>query len=174
MTSKPQEGDRKGETPLITRILVAIDHSEHSSRAATFATKLAIKFGASVTFIHVLSKVLGREQLKRYVAALEAAVVPDLIQIANVRKELAGSGEAEGIELLERAKSAAQAAGVQDVDTSLLDGDPATVILDQAYRGKHDVVVLGRRGMGSLKGLLTGSVSQKVASWGKRTIMLVN
>ena len=168
MTSKPRE------SPLITRILGAIDHSEHSTRAATFATGLAIEFGASITFIHVLSEVLGREQLKRYVASLEAAVVPDLLQIANVREELAGSGEAEGIDLLERAKSAAQAAGVQDVDTSLVDGDPATVILDQAHRGKHDVVILGRRGMGSLKGLLTGSVSQKVASWGKQTIMLVN
>ncbi len=159
---------------MITRILVAIDPSEHSSRASTFATELAIKFGGSVTFLHVLSKVLGREQLKRYLASLEAAPSPDSAQIASVHKELAGSGEAEGIDLLERARSAARTAGVQDVDTSLLDGDPATVILHQAHQGKYDVLVLGRRGMGSLKGLLTGSVSQKVASWGNGTIVLVN
>lgn len=159
---------------MITRILVAIDHSDHSSRAAAFANELAVRFGASVTLLHVLTRVLGREQLKRYAASLEAAATPDPVQIANVRKELSGSGEAEGAELLERARAAARRAGVQDVDTSLLDGDPAAVILDQAYRGKYDVVVLGRRGMGSLKGLLTGSVSQKVASWGKRTIVLVN
>jgi len=159
---------------MITRILVAIDHSEHSARAATFATELGTKFGASVTLLHVLDKVLGREQLKRYLASLEAAPDPNLVSIENVKRELSRSGEVEGIDLLARAKSEAQTAGVQDVATSLHDGDPATVILDQAYRGGFDVVVLGRRGMGSLKGLLTGSVSQKVAAWGKGTIVLVN
>jgi len=159
---------------MITRILVAIDHSEHSARAAKFAAELAKSFGAAVTFLHVLNEVLGREQLKRHVASLEAAPDPDLAQIESIKKELSQSGEVEGIDLLVRAKSAAHTAGVRDVDTSLRDGDPATVILDQAHRGEYDVVVLGRRGMGSLKGLLTGSVSQKVASWGKGTIVLVN
>lgn len=167
-------GGTPKESPLITRILVAIDHSDHSGRAAAFATELAIKFSASLTFLHVLTQVLGREQLKRYLASLEAAATPDPVQIANVRKELAGSGEAEGAELIGRAEAAARAAGAQSLATLLLDGDAATVILDQAHRGEHDVVVLGRRGMGSLKGLLTGSVSQKVASWGRGTVILVN
>lgn len=162
------------EPTSITRILVALDHSEHSTRAATFATELATKFDAAVTFLHVLNKVLGLEQTKRYLALLEAAPHPNPVETEDIRKELAESGEVEGIELLAQAESAARAAGVQNVDTSLRDGDPATVILHLAHQGEYDVVVLGRRGMGSLKGLLTGSVSQKVASWGKRTIVLVN
>lgn len=162
------------ESTSIKRILVAIDHSEHSTRAATFATELAVKFGADVTFLHVLNKMLGREQSKRYLAVLESAAHPDRIEIATIRKELAESGEVEGLDLLAHAESAARTAGVQNVDTSLRDGDPATVILHLAHQGGYDVVVLGRRGMGSLKGLLTGSVSQKVASWGKHTVILVN
>ena len=159
---------------MITRILVALDHSDHSERAAAFATELAIRFGASITFIHVLEKVLGREQLKRYVAALEAAPSPNQSTIKKLQEELATSGEGEGIELLDQAQSAAEAAGVREVDTALVDGDPATVILHHRHRGEYDVVVLGRRGMGSLKGLLTGSVSQKVASWGRGTVVLVS
>lgn len=159
---------------MINRILVAIDHSEHSTRATALATELAVKFGAPVTFVHVLDKVLGREQLKRYVAYLESTPHPNPVQVEGIHKELAQSGEAEGIELLGVAKSTALSAGVEEVDTTLLDGDPATVILHHASQGEYDAIVLGRRGMGSLKGLLTGSVSQKVASWGKHTIILVN
>lgn len=158
----------------ITRILVAVDHSEHSERAATFATELATKFGASITFLHVLTKVLGREQTKRYLAYLESTPHPNPVETESLRKELAQSGEVEGLDLLTQLESAAQADGVQNVDTSLRDGDPATVILHVAHQGGYDAVVLGRRGMGSIKGLLTGSVSQKVASWGKHTIILVN
>ncbi len=158
---------------MISRILVPIDHSEHSRRAVTFAADLAVGFGASVRFLHVLTKVLGRQQLTRYADLLGTTPEADASELAEIREKLAASGEVEGLELLEQARSHAVHAGVSEVETTLDDGDPATVILHQVFLGQHDVVVLGRRGMGNLKGLLAGSVSQKVAAWGRCTVILV-
>lgn len=159
---------------MITRILVPVDGSDPSKRAVTFATELAVRFDASVTFVHVLNRVLAREPLKRYVAQLESAPDPDTIEIESVQRTLARSGEAEGVALLSEAESAAEAAGVREVSTSLLDGDPARVIVAEAERGGHDLIVAGRRGVGGLKGLLLGSVSQRIASAATPTVVMVN
>jgi nucleotide-binding universal stress UspA family protein len=159
---------------VINRILVPIDGSDHSARAAQFAADLAAKLGGSITFLHVLTRVLAREPLKRYKDHLEAAPDPDLIEIESVEKVLAKSGEREAIELLDRMSATARAAGVTDVDTSLVDGDPAGVVVNTASRGGYDLLVVGRRGMGGLKTLLMGSVSQKVASSAPCTVVMVN
>lgn len=159
---------------MITRILVPVDGSEHSGRAAAFATELAVRFEASLTFLHVLDRVLAREALKRYVAHLRAEPEPDLYEIESVEKTLARSGEDEGVKLLDRMASAAESAGVTDVNTTLLDGHPAGMTIEEAERGGYDLVVLGRRGASGLKGLLAGSVSQRVASEASATVVMVN
>lgn len=159
---------------MIKRILVPIDGSEHSGRAVRFGTELAVRFDASLTFVHVLNRVLAREPLKRYVTHLRSAPEPDMIEIESVEKTLARSGEAEGVELLERVAAEAEAAGVSDVSTRLLDGNPASVIVHEADSGDYDLVVLGRRGVGGVKGLLVGSVSQRVASAAAPTVVMVN
>ena len=43
------------------------------------------------------------------------------------------------------------------------EGDPARVIAEHAGLHKVDLIVMGRRGLGGLEGLLLGSVSHKVA-----------
>ena len=161
---------------MIKRILVPIDGSEHSTRAVTFATELAACANASLSFIHVLTRVWAREPLERYVAFLESAPNPDLVEIESIRKTLAKSGEAEGIELLEEAKGVAEGLGVEDVTTLLKDGDASTAIVRQVNNatGGYDVVILGRRGIGGLKGLVVGSVSQKVSAMADCTVVMVN
>lgn len=42
-------------------------------------------------------------------------------------------------------------------------GDPATAILEVAEDEQVDLIVIGRRGLGRLQGVLVGSVSEKVA-----------
>ena len=50
--------------------------------------------------------------------------------------------------------------GVREVYTMVEPGDPAKIIIDHA--GDVDMIVMGRRGLGPIDGLLQGSVSQKV------------
>ena len=43
------------------------------------------------------------------------------------------------------------------------EGDPVERILEAQKREQADLIVLGSRGLGNMKGLLLGSVSHKVA-----------
>jgi nucleotide-binding universal stress UspA family protein len=60
------------------------------------------------------------------------------------------------------AEAHAREKGVADVEVLCEVGDPAEIIVSMAHAYPVDLVVLGRRGMGRLAGLLLGSVSQKV------------
>jgi nucleotide-binding universal stress UspA family protein len=51
--------------------------------------------------------------------------------------------------------------GVKDVDLVIEDDDAANKILEITKREKIDFVVMGRRGLGALAGILSGSVPQK-------------
>ena len=52
-------------------------------------------------------------------------------------------------------------------------GDAAAAILEVAEEEKADLIVIGSRGLGRLKSLLMGSVSQKVAQLAGCTCMTV-
>lgn len=66
-----------------------------------------------------------------------------------------------GRKALEQAQSRLHAAQVP-LETELATGDPAQALLDAATRHGCDLIVLGARGLGPVKGLLLGSVSQAV------------
>ena len=53
--------------------------------------------------------------------------------------------------------------GARDVTGDVEEGDPAERILRHAEIDKANLIVMGSRGIGSLRGLLVGSVSQKVS-----------
>ena len=67
-----------------------------------------------------------------------------------------------GEELLRRAEARAREAGAETVSTALEIGDPAGVIAEYAKANAVDLIVMGRRGLGAIGGLLLGSVSHKV------------
>ena len=53
--------------------------------------------------------------------------------------------------------------GVDKANTVIRNGDPARVIIEYAEQHDIDMIVIGSRGLGDLKGMLLGSVSHKVA-----------
>jgi nucleotide-binding universal stress UspA family protein len=63
--------------------------------------------------------------------------------------------------ILENARAKVEAAGVHEVGTECLMGDPATQILDYASEKGIDVIVLGHRGVGPNPDLL-GGVARKI------------
>ena len=65
--------------------------------------------------------------------------------------------------ILEGAVRTAEKAGVQQISTHSTDGDAASRILAHAEQINADMIVMGSRGLGRLKSLLVGSVSQKVS-----------
>ncbi len=70
---------------------------------------------------------------------------------------------AVGEKILNDAASAARALGVEAVEVVLKDGEPVAEILNTATTANADLIVMGRRGLSELKGLLLGSVSHKIS-----------
>jgi nucleotide-binding universal stress UspA family protein len=60
------------------------------------------------------------------------------------------------------ASELARQKGLARVSTHVSDGDPANEILAAAREEKADIIAMGTRGLGAVKGLVMGSVSQKV------------
>lgn len=68
---------------------------------------------------------------------------------------------AAGRQAVEQAEALLRAAGIE-FESEVVAGDPASVLLAAAERHRCDLIVIGARGRGPVKGLLLGSVSQAV------------
>ena len=78
-----------------------------------------------------------------------------------------------GEQIVRQAAATATTKGVTGVTTAVESGDPASAIVRRAHEGKADLVVLGSRGLGNIKGLLLGSVSNKVISMAECSVVTV-
>lgn len=164
---------RSAARDMIKSILVPIDGSESSGRAVQFAARVAAKFGASVLFLHVLDKLPARKELKKYLEALEAEKSPLEGEIDSVRSALSKSGEEMANRIVDHAVRTAEDKGVRHVNMAIEDGDPAAELLRYLDMDEFDLVVMGRRGLGGIKGLLMGSLSHKISSMADCTVVTV-
>ncbi|MEI9992023.1 MAG: universal stress protein [Rhizomicrobium sp.] len=140
------------------RILVASDGSKGGDRAVALAAGLAAAIGGELTIITVMDRAIS-DDLERF-RRIEKIALDELL-------------ETEAKALLERARSIAAKNGVAKAKTLAEEGDAATAILAAAKAGKSDVVVVGKRGRGRLKGLLLGSTSQKLVSLANCSVVVV-
>lgn len=133
------------------KILVPIDGSEQAFKAIDIAAELSHNGNAEV----VLLNVVGREQLPetiRRFARAEPVDGPPEWQY----EQLVAAG------VLKAGQQRARSKGIQTVDTRVRHGDPVKAIVDAASDKSIGLIVMGNRGLGSVKGLAFGSVSQKV------------
>lgn len=140
---------------MFSRILVAVDGSAHSLKAARMAAELARTVQASELRIVVaydpLPSYLGEPNLQ---AAINA-------RLDEAQKIMSQALEAVG-ELPERM-----------VRTEILEGPAAEAILSVAETHKSDLIVMGSRGLGRFSGLLLGSHTQKVVQHASCPVLIV-
>ena len=139
---------------MIERLLVPVDGSEHANRAVDLAGDLATKYAARVTLLHVMTNA-GSSRVPEGLSALQ--------EIEHVTLTESDMLRSVANEILEAASKRARDQGVAEIETEIRVGDPAQSIIDYARQHDFDLVVMGRRGLGDLKGLLLGSVTHKVA-----------
>jgi nucleotide-binding universal stress UspA family protein len=141
---------------LAGNVLVAVDGSENSQRAFEFALEYAEKFSYGLTVVNVSE------------SSAAAAFAGD--GMASVARDLRRFHEG----ILEKAVDHAKNTHPSVILTTVLrEGDPATEIVAAANEGNFDVVVVGHRGLGKVKGLLLGSISEKVIRSLGHTVILV-
>jgi nucleotide-binding universal stress UspA family protein len=71
------------------------------------------------------------------------------------------------------AKQRATELGVSDIQLESQKGEASRWIVEIARRDRDDVIVLGKRGLGRVSGLLLGSVSQEVVSIASCAVIVV-
>ncbi len=163
------------------KILVAVDGSQHADHAVRLAADLADKYQAKLIILHTVDKKpLGPEE--KHLAEVEFADRLKEIDLGDVRETMQGYGQIGmrgflrlqddrnaalkhilGEALVHEAKRVAAEAGDFEIETMVVEGDPAEQIVGTVDTVDANLVVLGSRGLSDLKGLWLGSVSHKVA-----------
>jgi len=137
---------------IATNILVPVDGSEVSERAAAKATELAQLTKAKLTFLYVANL---------NPLAINVGLSDSIIQ--SIKK----AGEDILSHAAEKAPNGLEVQCVQET------GSPGVVILEMVKRQGADMVIMGSRGLGVVKGVFLGSVSQYVVEQAVCPVMVV-
>ena len=162
---------------MIKTIVVPVDGSAPANRASELAGAIAAKFDARVivlhTFLHhtptpdlkaICRKIGGAEEILKKLTVLEnamfdtAAAAYAPVPLPAPPAILRGIGDL----ITAKARQNVENKGVKQVVTHVMDGKPAENIIAVANHDNADMIVMGRRGLGDIAGLLMGSVSHKV------------
>jgi len=152
----------KGRPRKLTSVLVAMDGSDDSFRAARFLQSLVLPRRTKVRLLSVVEPL-------RYPTTAPGAVRGQLLRMI---KEVEAERRGELDKVLERA-----AAQLDDkltrVTRSTPTGAPADEIIAAANDYDTDLVVVGARGRGGMARLLLGSVSEKVLRDARCPVLIV-
>jgi nucleotide-binding universal stress UspA family protein len=145
---------------VFTRIVVGTDGSDTATEAVRQATELAKSADARLDIVSAYEPIPS-QRLKE-----EAREAP-----GDVQYEFS---PAEDVNLtLESASADAKKAGVGDVQTHALEGDPADAILDVAEETNADLIVVGNKGMTGARRFLLGSVPNKVSHHAPCSVVII-
>jgi len=135
------------------RILVAVDGSVHSKRAASHAVFLASASpGAHVTLLYVLDYDKTRTDVIHSLSS-EELHIDRKNKIMPIKELFTDKGIPSEIKLLH--------------------GEAGPVIVEHANKENYDVVVIGSRGLNTLQEMVLGSVSHKVAKRVHSPVLLI-
>jgi nucleotide-binding universal stress UspA family protein len=143
------------------RILLAVDGSDHSARAAQTAGEISAGLDIPVDVVHVVSDLIN-------VSAPAIDGYAHIEQIAIQQRDLL---KAIGAESVQQTAERVRDAGGKVEGVEVLVGSPAHEIVRYADDHNADCIVMGRRGLGNVTGLLMGSVSHKVGHLTGRTLV---
>ena len=150
-------GQSPGAAPIIRRVLVAVDLSEHSCRALESALAIARALGASLEVLHAVD-------LPHHVDTGSAQ--PGLVERMRER----ASAELDGFT---RRVVAALPAGQVAIEQTLAIGSPTTAINEHLVARQADLLVLGTHGYGGVKRWVLGTVAEALARYSTVTTLVV-
>jgi nucleotide-binding universal stress UspA family protein len=141
------------------KILVAIDGSELSTKAALHGAELASKMGAELMLFHVVPPLPSFDNMS-----------PD--RVGNIHQELVDEFFKQGREILSQTEAKLAVHGV-GISTGITLGHPAEEICKKVDSDRCDLLIMGSRGLGQIKGYLMGSVSNRVCRHAKCPVLVV-
>ena len=144
------------------KILIPFDGSEHSKKAILFAADVAQQHDSELFLIHVVKDKDIPPEILEYIESekIDGA-------IGKVSAKLISEG------IMKAALQQLQDMGLKITKSMVFRGDPAEEIIQFARNNDIDMIVIGSRGLGKIKGLLLGSVSSKVCQLAECTCVTV-
>jgi nucleotide-binding universal stress UspA family protein len=139
---------------MINSILLATDGSVTSERAAEFAASLARRFHAKVVVLHAYTPVPGNCEQQNFHRSLYETPEEALCLVENVARRL--------LDL-----------GANQIETDVIEGPAANVIIGAAESYTPDMIVIGARGTSTWQGMLLGSVSMLVSQRADCPVLIV-
>ena len=126
------------------KFAVLVDGSDPSMRAAKYTAELASAVGATVEIIHVKNL----DSRLNAVSTLKSDNTPEIVLEES---------RAQGRQILEEAK--ALFPETIELYLRLVTGRPVEKALDFCQEMQPDLVIIGARGLGGIKGAVLGSIS---------------
>jgi len=133
---------------LLEKILVAADGSKHADRALEYAVQLAKKYRVNLALLHVEDDNLiriGGPQVLDCIGTVGESI------LENASTKIRGVAFAKFMKY----------------------GNPAETIIKMAKKGNVDLIVVGSRGLSSVKRFLLGSVSDDISMHSRSSVLIV-
>lgn len=143
------------------KILVPVDGSAASQKAAAKALDIAKKFQSEVTFIHVMYE----PDVNRY-NKFGVLIDPELKKLKERLKE-------SEKKLMDSVISSLDTEGVE-IKRKIIPGVAYEEILKEADNGKYDLIVMGQLGYSKVKRFFVGSVTYRVISDSTCPVLVVH
>jgi len=147
---------------MFAKIVVGIDGSDTSHTALEIACDLAQKYGSELHLVHT-------PQPQTVAFAMGAVPGYRTVTTMPAPSEIKQAGE----KVLNAGRALAKQHDQKITKTYMDLGDPAHEIVACAEKCGADLIITGRRGLGSLGALVQGSTSQKINHLAKCACMTV-
>lgn len=139
---------------MFDKILLAVDGSEHALHAASTAAEMARTM-----------------KPKEFRIVVSYDIIPMYLGEPNMQFAI-DNRKKEAEEILQNAIKVVGEVPCE-IHTEVLEGDPATAIIEVAETRNSNLIVMGSRGLGRLAGLVLGSTSQKVVAHAHCPVLIV-
>lgn len=145
----------------ISKILLPIDGSEHSMHAVQFAGCLGASLGKNLKGITLLRVVTGR-YMRRHLPYVDFRA--EILKLSDAFTKFKERHiEQNIIPALDEGEKILRDIGMKvEIEKLVVDGDPAHEIVRIADEGNFSTIIMSRRGISEVMGILLGSVTNKV------------
>jgi nucleotide-binding universal stress UspA family protein len=155
---------------IFQKILVPLDGSEHSGRALEAAIQIAKNFNSKLVLLtvhHVTITPVTSPEL-----TIQAPViVPDALAAEMTERAIEAAHNYDK-RILAEAEAKVRSEKIE-VETELIDGNAVEEIVRKSEEGKFDLIVMGARGLSTIKKLFIGSVSDGVIKKAPCPVLIV-
>lgn len=151
------------KTKKTSKVVIAIDYDWSAQKVAEAGYALALKLGAEVTLLHIMSEP-GHYPSSEHITVMGFAGFHAITPLVADRGSALNKAS---LEFLEKTKAHLSD---KNIKTQIIEGDCASSILSAAIDLKADFVVMGSHGHRWLENIVMGSVVEKVLN--KTTIPL--